>query len=254
MIKRVLKSLKGPAKKRVLPYIPNGQRVYCIGDIHGRADLLEEIHQEILADAAGFDGEKYVVYLGDFVDRGPHTRQVLDLLLAEPLPGFEAVYLQGNHEQILLSFLEHPEATASWLNFGGREALYSYGIALAHIPSRSEVFALANRFNEVLPDTHREFLQNCAFSWQCGSYYFVHAGIRPSVALEKQLPEDQLWIRDEFLFSKRDHGVIVVHGHSIVDEPEFLPNRIGLDTGAFRSGVLTCLVLEGDQQRILQTG
>ena len=253
MITRLVKRLKKPSQEGTQPYIPEGQRVYCIGDIHGRADLLEEIHHQILADAEGFEGKKYVVYLGDFVDRGSHTKQVLHLLLEQPLPGFEAVYLQGNHEQIMLSFIEHPEATASWLNFGGREALNSYGIPLAHIPGSAEVFALANRLDQVLPDSHREFLQSCATSWRCGSYYFVHAGIRPGVALEQQLPEDQLWIRDEFLDSKKDHGAIVVHGHSIVAEPEILPNRIGLDTGAFRSGVLTCLVLEGDQQRILQT-
>jgi len=253
MITRLVNKLKKPSRETTKPCIPAGQRVYCIGDIHGRADLLADIHQQILADAKDFKGTKYLVYLGDYVDRGPDTKQVLDLLLEEPMPGFEAVYLQGNHELILLSFIEHPEATASWLSFGGREALNSYGIPLAHIPGRREVFALATRFDEVLPDTHREFLQNCQNSWQCGDYYFVHAGIRPGVALERQLTEDQLWIRDEFLASTKDHGATIVHGHSIVAEPELLPNRIGIDTGAFRSGVLTCLVLEAHEQRILQT-
>ncbi len=227
MITRIINKLRNRDKKGTKPCIPAGERVYCIGDIHGRADLLEDLHRQILTDTEDFEGTKHLVYLGDFVDRGPDTKQVIDLLLEKPLPDFEAVYLQGNHEQILLSFIEHPEATASWINFGGREALNSYGIPLAHIPARQEVFELAKRLDRALPDTHRDFLQSCANSWQCGNYYFVHAGIKPGLALEKQLPEDQLWIRDEFLDSKKDHGAIIVHGHSIVAEPEILPNRIG---------------------------
>jgi serine/threonine protein phosphatase 1 len=254
VITRLLDKLKKRPATGTAPCIPEGQRVYCIGDIHGSVGLLERLHGMILEDAEGFEGTRHVVYLGDYVDRGEHTKQVLDLLLEAPLPGFEPVYLQGNHEQIMLAFIEYPEMTASWLNFGGREALNSYGIRLAHVPSRHEVFELSRRLDRALPDSHREFLQNGLEHWQCGGYYFVHAGIRPGVALEHQLQEDKLWIRDEFLDSRKDHGAIVVHGHSIVQEPDFQPNRIGIDTGAFRSGVLTCLVLEGDQQRILQTG
>ena len=253
MITGFIKKLRKPSNEGVAPHIPEGQRVYCIGDIHGRADLLQQIHEKILSDSAGFNGEKTIVYLGDYVDRGEQSCQVIDLLVTDPLPDFEAVYLQGNHEQIMLAFIEHPEATASWLSFGGREALNSYGIPLAHIPGRHEVLALAKRLDKALPDSHREFLQTGLNSWQCGSYYFVHAGIRPGLALERQLPEDQLWIRDEFLNSKKDHGAIIVHGHSITPEPQFLPNRIGIDTGAYSSGVLTCLILEGNDQRILQT-
>ena len=253
MITRLVNKLKKPSRKGTQPFIPKGKRVYCVGDIHGSVRLLEQLHGQILEDAEGFEGTRHLVYLGDYVDRGEHSKQVLDLLLEKPLPGFEPVYLHGNHEQIMLAFIEYPEMTASWLNFGGREALNSYGIPLAHVPTRHEIFQLAKRLGNALPDSHREFLQNCRDHWQCGSYYFVHAGIRPGVALEHQIQEDQLWIRDEFLQSKKDHGAIVVHGHSIVPEPELLPNRIGIDTGAFRSGVLTCLVLEGDQQRILQT-
>lgn len=236
------------------PHIPANQRVYCIGDIHGRADLLQQLHEKILSDAGDYSGKKTIVYLGDYVDRGEQSRQVIELLLCDPLPGFEPVYLQGNHEQAMLSFIDYPEAAASWLSLGGRETLNSYGITLAHIPGRHEVVELAQRLDQELPAAHRDFLQNCSDSWRCGSYYFVHAGIQPSVALDQQILEDQLWIRDEFLESKRDHGAIIVHGHSITPEAELLPNRIGIDTGAFSTGVLTCLVLEGDKQRFLKTG
>ena len=114
---------------------------------------------------------------------------------------------------------------------------------------------LAQQLDGALPETHREFLtKTCEDSWQCGNYYFVHAGIRPGVPLEKQTQEDKLWIRDEFLNSTINHGRIVVHGHSISSEPQILPNRIGIDTGAYHTGVLTCLVLEREQQRLIQTG
>lgn len=246
--------LRKPAIADVAPDIPAGQRVYCIGDIHGRADLLAQLHAMILRDAAGYGGTKTVVYLGDYVDRGEQSRQVLETLLSQPLPDFDAVYLLGNHEQAMLDFMVRPEVTASWLSFGGRETLYSYGVHLAHIPALRELAALAGQLERNLPASHRAFLLNCTESWRCGSYYFVHAGIRPGVALEEQTLEDQLWIRDVFLYSNANHGVIVVHGHTIAQQPEQRPNRIGIDTGAFASGILTCLVLEADQQRLLQTG
>lgn len=254
MITHLLKKFQKPTEEIASPGIPGDQRVYCIGDIHGCADLLEQLHQQILTDAANHSGKKTIVYLGDYVDRGEQSKQVIDILLADPLPGFDAIYLQGNHEQVMLSFIEYPLAAASWLSFGGRETLNSYGIPVAHIPGKHEVPGLAEQLDNKLPDTHRAFLQDCVLSWQCGSYYFVHAGIQPDIALDKQLLEDQLWIRDEFLESNKDHGAIIVHGHTITPEPEFLPNRISIDTGAFSSGVLTCLVLEGEQQRLLQTG
>ena len=254
MITRFIDKFRKPPEVPVSPHIPAKQRVYCIGDIHGRVDLLQQLHEKILSDAGNYKGKKTIVYLGDYIDRGEQSRQVIDLLLTGPLADFDPVYLRGNHEQVMLSFIEFPEASAAWLTFGGREALNSYGIPLAHIPGIREIPELAKRLDNILPETHRNFLQNCIDSWQCGSYYFVHAGIQPGVALDQQVMEDQLWIREEFLESKKNHGAIIVHGHSITPEPELLPNRIGIDTGAFRSGVLTCLVLEGQEQRLLQTG
>jgi serine/threonine protein phosphatase 1 len=236
------------------PALPAGRRLYCIGDIHGRLDLLEELHDMILADAADFTGSKAVVYLGDFIDRGAQSKQVLDLLVDQPLEGFEAITLLGNHEQTMLDFLEYPEAAAAWLNFGGQVTLLSYGVGLGRVQMAQQVALLRDELEEKLPRAHLEFLRGCRLMYTEGSYCFVHAGIRPGMSLEEQTPEDLMWIRDEFIRSSDDHGCIVVHGHSITEEVEWRPNRIGIDTGAYYSGLLTALVLEGGEQRLLQTG
>jgi serine/threonine protein phosphatase 1 len=255
MLSNLAKKFRKPPKPHVTPFVPNNQRIYAVGDIHGRADLLEQLHEKITADASDFNGKKTVVYLGDYIDRGEQSRQVIDILLTRPIKDFEPVYLRGNHEKSLLDFIEYPAVAAAWLSYGGREALNSYGIPLAHIPGRQQIGEIAQRLDDTLPDDHRNFLTiSCVDSWQCGSYYFVHAGIRPGIDLEKQSQEDKLWIRDDFLNSTINHGAIIVHGHSITPAPEILPNRIGVDTGAFRTGVLTALVLEGNEQRFLQTG
>ena len=254
MISRLFKKFQKPPKPPVTPHVPENHRIYSIGDIHGRADLLEQLHEKIKTDAKTYTGKKTIVYLGDYIDRGEQSRQVIETLLSNPLEDFNAIHLQGNHEKAMLDFIEYPGAAAAWLTFGGRETLNSYGIPLAHIPSKREVAHLARQLDENLPDEHRTFMNNCLESWQCGSYFFVHAGIRPGVALDKQKIEDKLWIREDFLGSTTNHGTIVVHGHSTNLQPELLPNRIGIDTAAFNSGVLTCLVLEGEEQRLLQTG
>ena len=228
--------------------------MYCIGDIHGRADLLEDLHAQIREDASNFDGVNQLLYLGDFIDRGDESRRVIDLLISQPLPDFEYIYLLGNHEQSMLDFLLDAGAMAGWLHWGGRETLLSYGINVPLTPAPSDLDELKVLLERALPAKHLHFLQNCTLSHTEGSYYFVHAGIRPGVKLERQDYQDQLWIRDAFTRSTRDHGAVVVHGHTISEEVEFLPNRIGIDTGAYYSGVLTCLVLEGEEQRLLQTG
>jgi len=236
------------------PFLPSGRRLYCIGDIHGRLDLLEELHDMIRADAAGFEGSKGVVYLGDFVDRGAQSRQVLDLLIEQPLAGFDAVHLLGNHEQAMLDFLAHPQSAAAWLTFGGNVTLLSYGVGLGRMQMSRQVEVLRDEFQAKLPPVHLEFLATCRLMHREGNYCFAHAGIRPGIALEEQVAEDLMWIREDFTGSRADHGCIVVHGHSISEEVELLPNRIGIDTGAFYSGLLTALVLEGAGQRLLQTG
>ena len=238
----------------VMGFVPAGKRLYCVGDIHGRADLLEELHSQIVLDSQGFTGQCHIIYLGDYVDRGDGSCQVLDLLISHQLSDFETCHLLGNHEQAMLDFLKDPLAMAPWLTWGGADTLRSYEIVPSPFPTRAELVRVHKLLKKALPTSHEAFLQSCSASHSEGSYYFVHAGIRPGVALEKQSVEDKLWIRDEFLQSKKNHGAIIVHGHNISPEVEILPNRIGIDTGAYSSGVLTSLVLEGESLRLLQTG
>jgi serine/threonine protein phosphatase 1 len=243
-----------PARGYVEPCLPPGRRLYCVGDIHGRLDLLEELHERIRADAEGFEGSKGIVYLGDFIDRGAQSKQVVDLLIEQPMAGFEAIHLLGNHERAMLDFLDYPKSAAAWLNFGGQSTLLSYGVGLGRVQLLQQVDVLRDELEDRLPRSHRDFLAGCRLLHAEGSYCFAHAGIRPGVPLEEQSADDLLWIREEFTRSEADHGCIVVHGHSISEEVEMRPNRIGIDTGAFYSGLLTALVLEGSEQRLLQTG
>lgn len=238
----------------VKPFVPAGERIYCIGDIHGRLDLLQRLHQLILEDATDHSGEKTLVYLGDYIDRGGQSKEVIDLLLDTPLVGFKQVYLRGNHEQTLLDFLQHPWAVATWLTYGGRATLNSYGVATSLEPSRPQLDDMRDELEYRLPQSHLEFYQHLWLMHLAGGYCFVHAGIRPGVSLQEQRNEDLLWIREDFTESNATHEHIVVHGHTITPEVEWRPNRIGIDTGAFSTGVLTCLVLEGAEQRVLQTG
>ena len=179
---------------------------------------------------------------------------MIDLLLEAPLQGFHTVHLLGNHEQTLLDFLQHPRAVASWLNFGGLATLRSYGISVGGEESKRDLYVLRDQLESRLPPGHLDFFRAMELFHLAGSYCFVHAGIRPGIPLQEQRNEDLLWIREDFTYSKATHDHIVVHGHSINPEVEFLPNRIGIDTGAFHTGILTCLVLEDETQRLLQTG
>lgn len=235
--------------------MPRGVRVYAIGDIHGRADLLAVLHDDIFKDAAAHPGyTDYIVYLGDYVDRGLESRRVLDIVAAPPPPGFGTIHLRGNHEQAMLDFLEDPEKARYWLNYGGAQTLFSYGL---HLPAGTigpEIRAeLRDRLLEVMPKPHLSFLRHLRHAIAIGDYLFVHAGIKPGVPIAKQSPDDMLWIRTEFLTSREDFGKIVVHGHTISPIPDLRPNRIGIDTGAFASGRLTCLVLEENRHRFLST-
>jgi serine/threonine protein phosphatase 1 len=232
-----------------------GLRIYAVGDIHGRHDLLRGLHRLIAADAAQSAAErKRVVYLGDYIDRGLHSRDVIDILLDEPLEGFEGVYLLGNHEDFLLRFMDDPKIGPGWFMNGGGATLYSYGVRM--LDRGTEIDRLNNvrqQLRDNLPDRHLRFMRALEPWHSEGDYFFVHAGVRPGVPLEAQRDEDILWIRELFLDDTTDHGKIVVHGHSISAEPDVRSNRIGIDTGAYASGKLTCLVLEGSERRFLQT-
>ena len=235
--------------------VPTGSRVYAVGDIHGCLGLLRTLHERIAGDAERHPGRRHViVYLGDYVDRGLDSRGVIDLLLAEPLAGFERIHIKGNHEDTVLRFLEDEQVGPGWLTYGGAPTLYSYGIQPPDSAADANGLVRARReLAQKLPPDHLAFLRDLVLTHEEGGYLFVHAGLRPAVPLESQDPEDLMWIRDEFLRSDDDFGRIVVHGHSITDEPEVRANRIGIDTGAFASGRLTCLVLDGATRSIIST-
>jgi len=238
------------------PAVPPGTAVYAIGDIHGRLDLLTDLLGRIAADPERGEAErKVIVCLGDYVDRGAHSAGVIDLLLDRIPPGFEVVTLLGNHERLMIEFLDDVRRGPLWLRNGGDATLESYGLEVgddADLDAR-RLLALQAAFREYLPARHLEFLQSLKLAHAEGDYVFVHAGVRPGVPLAAQQEEDLIWIRELFLNSTADHGAVVVHGHTIRPEPEFRPNRIGIDTGAYFTGHLTCLALEGTKRRIIST-
>ena len=250
MLDRILGKMTG--RQRVLPTVPEGTRVYAVGDIHGRVDLLSRLKQFVHEDAYARQAPRNViVYVGDYIDRGENSAQVIDCLLDEPLPGFESIHLLGNHEESLVQFLGDIQVGPAWLAYGGIATLMSYGIAPPQ--SDRDLIRVQGELRAALPARHLDFMRSLPLTHVEGDYFFTHAGVRPGVALTAQEPQDLLWIRDVFLSSTADFGKIVVHGHSITDAPDVRRNRIGIDTGAFASGKLTCLVLQGQDLAFLQT-
>lgn len=232
--------------------VPQGERIYAVGDIHGRADLLADLLEQIKADAAGYNGPITFVGMGDYIDRGPHSMQVVDLLHTALPQGWHKVFLRGNHEQAMLDFLADPKR-AEWLSWGGLEALASYAIQPFGARGVREPEALAAELQHALDEKHHaSFYKDTVLRHVSGDYAFVHAGVRPRVALENQLPSDLLFIRDDFI--GRPHGLphCVVFGHTILPQVLVAEDRIGLDTGAFQSGILSAVALEGKDVRILQ--
>jgi serine/threonine protein phosphatase 1 len=238
--------------------VPAGQAVYAIGDVHGRLDLLEDLLARIREDAGQHttDQARSLIFLGDYVDRGSESRGVVDAVMSDLLPGFTTVRLMGNHEEAMLSFLDGESDGLDWLSFGGLETLLSYGVPLRSLPNSGEaVKALQAALVEAVPERHVAFFRQCLLHYTVGDYVFVHAGVRPGVTLEKQTQTDLLWIRDDFLRVRAPlPGRVVVHGHTICDLPQDRSHRINIDTGAFVSGRLTCLVLRGSERRFLSTG
>lgn len=246
------------------PAPPAGVCVYAIGDVHGQRRELERLIAMIEDDArrvrAESGAEPLVVFLGDYVDRGRDSRGVLDLLCAmearfDAGSGIACRFLAGNHEVAMLDFLREPATGADWLNFGGVETLASYGVrASVGVSDPARCRALRDALEERLPDEHRGFLESLEPMVVLGGYAFVHAGIRPGVSLDRQRTQDLLWIREPFLSWEKPHEKMIVHGHTVVDQTEFRGNRIGIDTGAYATGILTALVLHEAVQRTLQTG
>jgi serine/threonine protein phosphatase 1 len=233
---------------------PADTRIYAIGDIHGQRDRLAALHAKIAADAHGApQHRRVIIYVGDYVDRGPDTAGVLDLLIESPLAGFTSIFLKGNHEDYVLRYLDGDLAAGgSWIGFGGDATLRSYGIdASAYWPDCSELAAWQDQFVDCLPTAHRHFLDNLALSHIEGDYAFVHAGIRPGRRFADQTAEDLMWIREAFHDSTMDHGHVIVHGHSVVTTAQSLANRIAIDTGAGYDRWLTAVVLAGTERRFL---
>lgn len=229
-------------------------RAYAIGDVHGCLDLLKELLATIEEDNRSRSPAKtFVVLLGDLVDRGPDTCGVLDLL-SNYAPDFaRPVFLMGNHEEFFLSVLDGDvDTVGNWLTYGGRELAASYGISDGWLLNASPQAVVQELYQRV-PSAHRDFVRSFGDSFRFGDYLFVHAGIRPGVAIEDQRAKDMRWIREAFLDDNTDHGLIVVHGHTIVDEPEVRTNRIGIDTGAYAGGPLTALAIEGPERWFLST-
>lgn len=232
---------------------PPGRRAYAVGDVHGRLDLLEDMLEQIKADdATRPPARTYLVLLGDLIDRGPDSAGVIERLVSDPPRWAKPVYLQGNHEEFFLNVLDGQEDTvAHWLTYGGYECAASYGVSQGSTLNATP-HEIVERLKAAVPRSHVEFLRNMADSFRFGDYLFVHAGIRPGIPIAEQSQRDLRWIREGFLECVDDHGVVVVHGHTIVDKVEQLPNRIGLDTGAYRSGLLTAIGIEGSERWFIE--
>lgn len=231
---------------------PQGVRVYAVGDVHGCAAELDALMALIKADAKSADASR-IIFLGDYVDRGPDSKGVLDRLAALQKSGADIVALKGNHEAIMLDFLAEPAEMLHWLDWGGEETLLSYGVDPS--PSR-DAGDLAADLRRAMPKTHLALLESLTLTHQEGDYLFVHAGLRPGVALEDQQEEDLLWIRKRFHKAAKDErpDFVVVHGHQPLKNPEDAGWRIAIDTGACWTGKLTAVVLEGTERRFLSTG
>jgi serine/threonine protein phosphatase 1 len=228
------------------PKLPPGSRVYAIGDVHGRIDLLQETLRKIDEHRNAYPIANAIeVMLGDYIDRGPSSFDVVELLSTRVRDG--RICLKGNHETFLLDFLQDPSVFTPWQHCGGVETLVSYGIEPPVSPSPKNQEKLAAALAKRVPAHHYKFLTSLPLCFTLGDYFFVHAGVRPGIDLSYQNAEDLLWIRDDFLSYEGSFGKIVVHGHTPVSKPEIRNNRINLDTAAFASGNLTCAVFEGDQ-------
>lgn len=240
-----------PAAARIAAYpvLPVGERICVVGDIHGRSDLLDRLHRLLDAERAATSETTTEIYLGDYVDRGPDSAGVIDRLRRRAAT-CATVLIRGNHEALFDDFLTGAVEPEEWRLVGGFETLMSYGIDVAALTGAPRQVWVETARNAV-PREHRALLAELEDAHAAHGYYFTHAGIRPGVPLDAQVPDDLQWIRDAFLGDTRDHGAIVVHGHTPMMEPEFRPNRINLDTGAYATGRLTCLVIDSRGPRLL---
>ena len=227
---------------------PQGVRIYAVGDIHGRADLLQKLLVRVEEDARLSNKERVIfITLGDLVDRGDYSKETIDILLKLP-PEWQHISLRGNHEEMLLGFLDNPEENSVWLLNGGLALLQSYGMKIFKPTfNHKELHNISKEFSEKIPSRHLQYLQSQELYYKSEEYLFVHAGLRPRIPLEKQKKDDILWIREEFLNEDYNFGPMIIHGHTVSSVPDICKNRVGIDTGAVFSGKLTCLALQGSE-------
>ena len=235
-----------------MPRTDSGERIYAIGDIHGRYDLLRRLldrvgeHSSALPESASL----HLLFLGDLVDRGPESAKVVELLQDLEQRTDQVIVLMGNHEEAMVRSLEGDTTLLQrWLAVGGAETVESYGLRLPE--PRDDLRQYLRYLQASLPAQQIKWLRGLPLTAQSGDYFFCHAGIRPGVALGRQSRDDLLWIRDDFVDDESDHGAVIVHGHTIEKTVTLRGNRIGIDTGAYCHGVLTALYLEDDRQEIL---
>ena len=229
--------------------------VWAVGDIHGRLDLLQPLVEAIVADLRDAAAtRRVVVFLGDYIDRGPDSRGVIQLLAGlSQVRDIEWRFLKGNHEQAMLGFLEEPSTGPKWCEYGGDNALRSYGLRAPDLAHKPEAWArVAADLRHKLTAAEMDFLEGLELSVTVGDYFFSHAGARPGVALERQSPEDLMWIRQVFLDSTVGFERVVVHGHTPAQAVHADRRRIGIDTKAYDTGVLTGLRMEGQERSLLQ--
>jgi serine/threonine protein phosphatase 1 len=236
------------------PSGPKRHRAYVVGDVHGCLEQLELLLSQIEAEISRQPQAKVsIIFLGDVVDRGPASAQVVERLRTLSIPRTTVHFVMGNHEEVMLRVIDgNTDMLRSWLKFGGSETLRSYGVDPKGLTSLSSE-DLSARLHQAIPSAHRRFLAGFADSIAFGDYVLVHAGIRPGIELAEQSQSDLRWIRDPFLEDTTDYGFVVVHGHTIINDVEVTPNRIGIDTGAFCTGTLTALAIDGRKRWLIQT-
>jgi serine/threonine protein phosphatase 1 len=251
VFRRLLGGLTGSGEAKQ-PHGTDGARAYAIGDVHGCLGLLNGLLAVIEDDFERRPVERaFLILLGDLIDRGPDSAGVVERLRNYSHSVLQPIFLAGNHEEYFMRVLECERGVLdTWLDYGGKECVASYGISPEQLVALPEDQALA-LVRQSVPAEHRRFFGSFGDTFRFGDYLFVHAGIRPGLALEEQSRSDLRWIREPFLKDTADHGFVVVHGHTIFDQVDERPNRIGIDTGAYRTGVLTSLVVEGTERRFL---
>jgi serine/threonine protein phosphatase 1 len=252
----LLHRLFRPKVQAEAPAAPPETVIYAIGDVHGRADLLHALLRKIALDAARHEPNsmRELILLGDYVDRGSDSRGVLDLILSTMAERsfWTVTPLKGNHEEALLQFLRDPSNWPTWSEFGARETLLSYGVAPPRLASDPQGWEAARQaLAEAIPAEHMALYETLDLCASRGDYFFVHAGVRPNVPLDRQSEQDMLWIRDEFLRHERPLEKVIVHGHT-PGEAYVGRHRIGLDTGAYATGLLTAIKLKGDERTLIQ--